>query len=83
MVPSHTVHLPLGALLTWCTMCGTGGLAADAPPTPSSLVVVTALATLQGDREEAIGVLGDRGRSLGGDGAAVLSALEEVHGNRQ
>ena len=20
----HTVHLPLGALLTWCTMCGTG-----------------------------------------------------------
>ena len=24
MVPSHTVHLPLGALLTPCTMCGTG-----------------------------------------------------------
>ena len=27
MVHSHTVHLPLGALLIWkCTMCGTGGL---------------------------------------------------------
>ena len=25
MVRSHTVHLPLGALLSWCTMCGTGG----------------------------------------------------------
>ena len=24
---SHTVHLPPGALLIWCTMCGTGGLA--------------------------------------------------------
>ena len=24
MVHSHTVHLPLGALLIWCTMCGTG-----------------------------------------------------------
>ena len=24
MVHSHTVHLPLGALLTTCTMCGTG-----------------------------------------------------------
>ena len=22
MVPSHTVHLPLGALLSACTMCG-------------------------------------------------------------
>ena len=21
MVHSHTVHLPLGALLTWCTVC--------------------------------------------------------------
>ena len=26
MVHAHTVHLPLGALLTPCTMCGTGGL---------------------------------------------------------
>ena len=26
MVPSHTVHLPLGALLIMCTMCGTGML---------------------------------------------------------
>ena len=25
MVHPHTVHLPLGALLIWCTMCGTGG----------------------------------------------------------
>ena len=25
MVHPHTVHLPLGALLTPCTMCGTGG----------------------------------------------------------
>ena len=24
MVHSHTLHLPLGALLIWCTMCGTG-----------------------------------------------------------
>ena len=24
MAHSHTVHLPLGALLIWCTMCGTG-----------------------------------------------------------
>ena len=24
MVHSHTVHLPLGALLSPCTMCGTG-----------------------------------------------------------
>ena len=24
MVHCHTAHLPLGALLTWCTMCGTG-----------------------------------------------------------
>ena len=24
MVHSHTVHLPLGALLTPCSMCGTG-----------------------------------------------------------
>ena len=24
MVHCHTVHLPLDALLTWCTMCGTG-----------------------------------------------------------
>ena len=24
MVHCHTVHLPLGALLIWCTMCGTG-----------------------------------------------------------
>ena len=24
MVHSHTVHLPLGALLIWYTMCGTG-----------------------------------------------------------
>ena len=23
MVHCHTVHLPLGALLTWCTVCGT------------------------------------------------------------
>ena len=24
MVHSHTVHLPLGALLIWCNVCGTG-----------------------------------------------------------
>ena len=24
MVHCHTVHLPLGTLLIWCTMCGTG-----------------------------------------------------------
>ena len=24
MVLSHTLHLPLRALLTWCTVCGTG-----------------------------------------------------------
>ena len=24
MVHSHTVHLPLGALLIWCAMCGAG-----------------------------------------------------------
>ena len=24
MVHSHAVHFPLGALLIWCTMCGTG-----------------------------------------------------------
>ena len=33
MVHCHTVHLPFGALLTWCTVCGTGnfhlGLAYD------------------------------------------------------
>ena len=27
MVHCHTVHLPIGALLSPCTMCGTGGLA--------------------------------------------------------
>ena len=26
MAHSHTVHLPLGALLSWCTVCGTGRL---------------------------------------------------------
>ena len=33
MVHSHTVHLPLGALLSPCTMCGTG--AASRTPTAS------------------------------------------------
>ena len=35
MVHSHTAHLPLGALLTWCAMCGTGAdrcRAQDWPP---------------------------------------------------
>ena len=30
MVHSHTVHLPLGALLSPCTMCGTGEWLAEA-----------------------------------------------------
>ena len=36
-VHSHTVHLPLGALLMTCTMCGTGGPPAspsEAAPAP-------------------------------------------------
>ena len=31
MVHRHTVHLPLGALLIWCTMCGTGRTTSPLP----------------------------------------------------
>lgn len=41
----------------------------------STLAVVTALATVTGDREEAIGA---RERSLSGDAPAVLNALQEL-----
>ena len=36
MVHSHTVHLPLGALLSRCTMCGTGPSSAWTPTARSS-----------------------------------------------
>ena len=39
MAPPHTVHLPLGALLIWRTVCGTGRLlSGDARPKSEHLV---------------------------------------------
>ena len=35
-VPSHTVHLPLGALVIWCTVRGAGSLGSTSPGTPTS-----------------------------------------------
>ncbi len=57
------------------TRGGSSGGAGTAPVDASTVAVVTALATVMGDREEAIGASGG---SLGGDAPAMLEALQEV-----
>ena len=46
MAHSHTVHLPLGALLIWRTMCGTGCLTPSLAALAAQVPMLSALKQL-------------------------------------